>query len=152
MPGAYDQQEIGREPVGQRRDDADPGVDAEDEQHQPHGSHGEEEEGRGRVDEFHDLPHGALDDLRGVGHVDQKGGHAAEHAARPLGVFARGRAHVADVLCHAFVLHHVVLGQYFAAELRGEIGRAHHEEDDERRRCRRQPAYDRFRKIHFPCR
>ena len=152
VPGAYDQQEIGREPVGQRRDDADPGVDAEDEQHQPHGRHGEEEERRGRVDEFHDLPHGAFDDLRGVGHVDQEGGHAAEHAARPLGVFARGRAHVADVLCHAFVLHHVVLGQYFAAELRGEIGRAHYEEDDERRRSRRQPAYDRFRKIHFPCR
>ena len=149
---ADDEQEIGRKAVGQRRDDAHPRIDAEDQQHEPHGRHGEKEEGGGGVDDLDDPAEGVLDELRRVGHVDQVGGHAAEHAARPLGIFARGFAHVVDILGHAVVLHDVVLGQHLAAELRGEVDCAHHEEEREGRRCRQQPAYDRFRRFHISSR
>lgn len=47
------------------------------------------------------------------------------------GIFARGFAHVVDILGHAVVLHDVVLGQHLAAELRGEVNCAHHEEERE---------------------
>jgi len=104
------------------------------------------------VDDLDDPAEGVLDELRRVGHVDQVGGHAAEHAARPLGIFARGFAHVVDILGHAVVLHDVVLGQHLAAELRGEVDCAHHEEEREGRRCRQQPAYDRFRRFHISSR
>ena len=110
------------------------------------------EEGGGGVDDLDDPAEGVLDELRRVGHVDQVGGHAAEHAARPLGIFARGFAHVVDILGHAVVLHDVVLGQHLAAELRGEVDCAHHEEEREGRRCRQQPAYDRFRRFHISSR
>ena len=48
--------------------------------------------------------------------------------------------------------HDVVLGQHLAAELRGEVDCAHHEEEREGRRCRQQPAYDRFRRFHISSR
>ena len=135
---ADDQQEIGREPVGQRRDDSRPGIDADDHQHQPHRDHGEEEERRRGVHDLHDLPDGALHELGRVGDIDQVCGHSAEHAARPLGVFARCDTHVGDVLGHAFVLDDIVLGEYLAAELRREIEGAHRKEEHEGRRCRQQ--------------
>lgn len=145
---ADDQQEVGRESVGQYGDDADPGVDAEDEQHAPHGGHREEEEcGRG-VDQFDHLPDGTLDRLCRVGHVDQVGGHAAEHAAGPLGVFIPFGAHLGDVPGHSLVLQHVVLGQHLAPELGGEIGGAHDEEEDKRHDCREYFRCGTFRKIH----
>ena len=50
VPGADDEQEVGRKTVGQRRNRAHPGVDARHEQHAPHGRHGEEDESGGGVD------------------------------------------------------------------------------------------------------
>ena len=138
VPRADDQQEVGRKPVGQRRDDAHPRVDPDDQQHEPHRDHGEKQESGGRVDDLHHLSDGPLHQLGRIGHVDQVGRHAAEHAARPLRVFARRGAHVADILGHAFVLDDVVLGQRFAPELRGEIGGAHHEKECEGRQGRQQ--------------
>ena len=149
MPRTDNQQEIGRQPVGQRRDDSHPRIDAEDYQHQPHRDHREEEERRRGVHDLHDLSDGALHELGRVGDVYQVSRHPAEHAARPLGVFARRGAHVGDVLGHAFVLDDVVLGKHLAAELRGEVECTHHEEEHEGR-CRGQQfcAYS-VRKFHF---
>ena len=58
VPRADDQQEVGRKPVGQRRDDAHPRVDSDDQQHEPHRDHGEKQESGGRVDDLHDLSDG----------------------------------------------------------------------------------------------
>ena len=138
VPRADDQQEVGRKSVGQRRDDAHPRVDPENQQHEPHGRHGEKQESGGRVDDFHHFAYGVFHQLGRVGDVDQVGRHSAEHAARPLRVLARRGAHVADVLGHTFVLDDIVLGQHLAPELRGEIGGAHYEEDCEGRRGRQQ--------------
>ena len=149
VSGADDQQEVGRKPVGERGDDPDPGVDAADAEHQPHGRHGEEEESGRRVEDAHDLADGPFDQLGRVGDVDQIGGHAAEHAARPLGVFARLGARPADVVRHSLVLEHVVLGQRLAAELGGEIERAHREKQQQGRRDGRQPGEKSVRKIHL---
>ncbi len=121
--------EIGGEAVRQRADQRGPRPEAEEQQRGPHGRHGEKEERGGGVDYLHDLSHGALHGLRGVLHVDQIGGHAAEHAARPLRVVARGFAGVDYILAHALVLRHVVLRKRFARELRREIERGEQEKE-----------------------
>ena len=149
VPGGDDQQEVGRESVCEGRDDADPGVDAADQEHDPEGGHGEEEECGGGVEPPDDLPDVVFDELCGVFDVDQIGGHAAEHATGPLGVFAGPGSHVVDVPGHSLVLDDVVLGEHLAAELGYEIeGRGHEEDDDGRRQgeCLRQVF---FAKIHF---
>lgn len=101
--------------------------------HQPHGNHGEEDEGCRGVYNFNDLSCRVFDQLCRVGHVDQVGGHAAEHPPRPLGIFARLGTVVPDLLGHAFVLLHVVLRQHFAAKLGGEIEGADDEEKQQGR-------------------
>lgn len=148
VSGADDEEEVGRKPVGERTRCGDPRTDAHDQQHDPHGRRGEEEEGGGGVEQADDRCGRLLDELGRIGHVDQVGRHAAEHVARPLGVFARRGAVVADVLGHSFVLHHVVLGQHLAAELRGEADDAD-EEEEQQSRCRGACLGEsRFRKFH----
>jgi hypothetical protein len=139
MARADNQEEVGRKAVGQRRDDAHPRIDADDEQHEPHREHGEKDESGGFADEGDELSHRGFDELCGVGDIDQVGGHPSEHAPRPLGVFARIGAFEQDVARHAFVLLHVVLREHLAPELGGEIECADAEEDRQGRRQRQQP-------------
>ena len=62
-----------------------------------------------------------LDQLCGIAHVDQIGGHTAEHRTDPLRVFAVGLARPMDLATGPFVLTHIVLRQHVAAELGREI-------------------------------
>ena len=145
MSGSDDEQEVGRKSVGQRRDDARPRVDAHHQEHQPHGRHGKKEErGRG-VEDFDDLPHASFHQLGRIGHVYQVGRHSAEHAPRPLGVFACFEPHLRDVSGHPFVLDHIVLRQRFAPELGSEIGGRDHEKEQQGRCCGQQPCGEAFR-------
>lgn len=117
---ADDEEEVGRESVGQGAGDRHAGVDAHHQEHEPHRHAGEEEEARRGVHDADDGFGEVFHELGGIGHVEQVGGHAAEHGPRPLGVFARGRAVRPYVLHAAFVLEDVVLGQHLAPELGGE--------------------------------
>ena len=52
---ADDEEKVGRKAVHERRNDADPGIHPDDREHQPHGNHGEEDEGCGSIYNFNDL-------------------------------------------------------------------------------------------------
>lgn len=151
MTRTDDEEKVGRKAVHERRNDADPGIHPDDQEHQPHGNHGEEDEGCRGVYNFNDLSCRVFDQLCRVGHVDQVGGHAAEHPPRPLGIFARLGTVVPDLLGHAFVLLHVVLRQHFAAKLGGEIEGADDEEKQQGRARRQHFRENLFEAGHLEC-
>ncbi len=104
------QDKVGRQPIGHGGKNRHTLLDAHHEQHGPHGAHGEEEKSGRGIDHTHHTPDAQLDPLCRILHIDQIGGHAAEHRPNPLGVFAIGVARLVDFVTGALVLFHIVLG------------------------------------------
>ena len=130
VPRPDDEQEIGRKAVGQRRHDSHPRIDLHHAEHHPEGAHGKKDESGGDRHGPRQRYGRILDQLCGIAHVDQIGGHTAEHRTDPLRVFAVGLARPMDLAARPFVLTHIVLRQHVAAELGREIEGRQREEKE----------------------
>ena len=130
VAGSDDEYRVGRETVGECRNDAYPRVHFPQQRHEPEAEHGREDE-HGR---FAHRPHGQL---RGVAdepcrhlEVNHVGGHTAEGTARPLGVFAVLLYVPFDVGTRSDVLGDVVHVEFLPAELGGEVEHRYQQEYD----------------------
>ena len=139
MPRPYDNEEIGRKAVGQRRNDPDPRVEPHAQQHEKESRHGDEDQRGGLAEKVEGFRQ-RLDDGPLVLHVDQVSRHTPEHVAFPLRVLAVFLAVLHDILRRALVLLNIALEQRLSAELRSEIEQVDQNENGQSRRHGKPPS------------
>lgn len=121
VPRADDDEHIGRETVGQGRDETDPYTDIEHQHENEKAQHADEDRSDGTWQPKREYGVDLVEEVGLLTCRDVPCGHAAKHRVGPKGRLARGLAVVNDFFRHALVHLYVMLFDAFALKDGGEI-------------------------------
>ena len=118
MSRVDNEEEVGRESIGQARNDAYPGVNAHKHHSNHHQNHSPQCHIHRAINTLDEWRCGVLNILLRVLNVDKVGRHSREHISRPLWVLARSLTMLLYILRHSRILRDITLRERLAVELR----------------------------------
>ena len=103
------QEEVGRESIGQACDDTNPGVNTHKYHSDHHQHHSPQRHISRRANSLNDWRGGLFNILLGILHIDKISWHTRKHRASPLRILATMFAGLLDILRHTSILRNVTL-------------------------------------------
>ena len=151
VAGADNEEEVGRESVGQTHDQAHPCRHAHQQRHHKGGQHRKEDHrGGGSKERLYPIDR-AFDNLCRILDVDLVGRHAREHCSGPLRILVELGSTLADVAAHTVKLANIVLWQHSSLQLRSKADNGNYAKGKYRHKSRQRFQQNIFEIFHINC-